>query len=199
VPGTRSSDAAGAPGPARRRARSDAPVDPGDAGASPDPDVPGELADVTDLDGGRPGTEGDPLELLGGAGSGPGDLGSFIREQRRRGRLSLRKLSELSGISNPYLSQIERGLRRPSAEILQQVARALHISVESLYVRAGILDPSPGSASELSVVAAVQADPDLDDEQRRALLHIYDSFVRAGRSRHPDPAGHGPDPSSRTA
>ena len=68
------------------------------------------------------------------------DLGSFIREQRGSARLSLRRLSELAGISNPYLSQIERGLRRPSAEILQQIAKALRISAETLYVQAGILE-----------------------------------------------------------
>ena len=72
------------------------------------------------------------------------DLGEFIREQRNIGQLSLRKLSEMAGVSNPYLSQIERGLRRPSAEILQQIARALEISSETLYVRAGILDEPDG-------------------------------------------------------
>src|SRR5207302_10543188 len=74
------------------------------------------------------------------------DLGEFIRDQRRNARLSLRKLSELAGISNPYLSQIERGLRKPSAEILQSIARGLRISAETLYVRAGILDASPDGA-----------------------------------------------------
>ena len=74
------------------------------------------------------------------------DLGSFIREQRGSARLSLRRLSELAGISNPYLSQIERGLRRPSAEILQQIAKALRISAETLYVQAGILEPPSGLA-----------------------------------------------------
>jgi transcriptional regulator with XRE-family HTH domain len=107
--------------------------------------------------------------------SGP-DLGEFIREQRRVGQLSLRKLSELSGISNPYLSQIERGLRRPSAEILQQIARALSISAETLYVRAGILESRDGS---LDLVAEIRRDPHLDEDQKRALVHIYESF-RAG-------------------
>jgi transcriptional regulator with XRE-family HTH domain len=101
------------------------------------------------------------------------DLGAFIREQRRRARLSLRKLSELSGISNPYLSQIERGLRHPSAEILQQIARALSLSVEALYVRAGFLDPGD---EELSLTDHIRSDPWLDDEQKRALIHIYESF-----------------------
>ena len=106
----------------------------------------------------------------------PRELGDFIREQRRLGRLSLRKLSEISGISNPYLSQIERGLRRPSAEILQQIARALSLSVETLYVRAGILEPSSG---ELSLTDQIRRDPWLDDEQKQTLVHIYESF-RAG-------------------
>jgi transcriptional regulator with XRE-family HTH domain len=101
------------------------------------------------------------------------DLGEFIREQRRVGELSLRKLSELSGISNPYLSQIERGLRRPSAEILQQIARALSISAETLYVRAGILEPRDGSPD---LVAEIRRDPHLDEDQKRALVHIYKSF-----------------------
>ena len=103
------------------------------------------------------------------------DLGAFIREQRRLGRLSLRKLSELSGISNPYLSQIERGLRRPSADILKQIARALSISVESLYVQAGILDPRQDSSS---VIDEIGRDPGLDEDHKRTLIHIYRSFRR---------------------
>ena len=106
----------------------------------------------------------------------PRELGEFIREQRRLGRLSLRKLSELSGISNPYLSQIERGLRRPSAEILQQIARALSLSVETLYVRAGILE---AVGAERSLTDHIRRDPWLDDEQKRALIHIYESFRAA--------------------
>ena len=86
------------------------------------------------------------------------DLGEFIRSQREVTQLSLRRLAELAGVSNPYLSQIERGLRRPSAEILQQIAKALRISAESLYVRAGILDPD-GVADELTVREAIQRDP----------------------------------------
>ena len=110
------------------------------------------------------------------AGRSPRELGEFIREQRRLGRLSLRKLSELSGISNPYLSQIERGLRRPSAEILQQIARALSLSVETLYVRAGILE---SSAAAPSLTDQIRRDPWLDDDQKRALVHIYESFRAA--------------------
>ena len=102
-----------------------------------------------------------------------GDLGAFIREQRSTARLSLRRLSELAGISNPYLSQIERGLRRPSAEILQQIAKALRISAETLYVQAGILEPGTGQAD---LARDVLADPFLTEDQKQALIRIYLSF-----------------------
>jgi transcriptional regulator with XRE-family HTH domain len=102
------------------------------------------------------------------------DLGAFIRDQRRNARLSLRKLSEAAGISNPYLSQIERGLRKPSAEILQAIAKGLRISAETLYVRAGILDER--SAQVTDVVDAVLGDPDLSDRQKQVLVDIYRSF-----------------------
>jgi transcriptional regulator with XRE-family HTH domain len=101
------------------------------------------------------------------------ELGAFIRAQRSSARLSLRRLSELAGISNPYLSQIERGLRRPSAEILQQIAKALRISAETLYVQAGILERPDGDA-DLS--RHIFADPYLTDEQRQAIMRIYLSF-----------------------
>ena len=100
------------------------------------------------------------------------DLGEFIRDQRRVGHLSLRKLSEMAGISNPYLSQIERGLRKPSAEILQQIARALEISSETLYVRAGILEEREGA----DLVTEIRRDPDLTEEQKKTLIRIYSSF-----------------------
>jgi transcriptional regulator with XRE-family HTH domain len=100
------------------------------------------------------------------------DVGEFIREQRRIGHLSLRKLSEMAGVSNPYLSQIERGLRRPSADVLQQIARALRISAETLYVRAGILDES----DEIDVVSAIMRDPELTEEQKHTLVRVYESF-----------------------
>ncbi len=100
------------------------------------------------------------------------DLGEFIRDQRRVGHLSLRKLSEMAGISNPYLSQIERGLRKPSAEILQQIARALEISSETLYVRAGILEEREGA----DLVAEIRRDPELSEEQKKTLIRIYSSF-----------------------
>jgi transcriptional regulator with XRE-family HTH domain len=103
------------------------------------------------------------------------DLGSFIREQRGSARLSLRRLSELAGISNPYLSQIERGLRRPSAEILQQIAKALRISAETLYVQAGILEPPTGVPD---LTRAILADPGISEEHKQALVRIYLSFRR---------------------
>jgi len=105
------------------------------------------------------------------------DLGGFIRDSRRNARLSLRKLSELAGISNPYLSQIERGLRKPSAEILQSIARGLRISAETLYVRAGILDAtSAGEGAGADPVGAIVADPTINDRQKQALVEIYRSF-----------------------
>jgi transcriptional regulator with XRE-family HTH domain len=103
------------------------------------------------------------------------DLGEFIREQRRRDRLSLRKLSELAGISNPYLSQIERGLRKPSAEILQAIAKGLRISAETLYVRAGILDEREDDAD---LAARILADPSINERQKQALIDVYRSFQR---------------------
>jgi len=101
------------------------------------------------------------------------DLGEFIREQRRVGHLSLRKLSEMAGISNPYLSQIERGLRKPSAEILQQIARALEISSETLYVRAGILEAREG---DTDLITEIRRDPWVNEEQKKTLVQIYESF-----------------------
>jgi transcriptional regulator with XRE-family HTH domain len=103
------------------------------------------------------------------------ELGSFIREQRGSARLSLRRLSELAGISNPYLSQIERGLRRPSAEILQQIAKALRISAETLYVQAGILEAPSGTPD---LTRAILSDQSISEEQKQALVRIYLSFRR---------------------
>jgi len=105
-----------------------------------------------------------------------GTLGEFIAAQRRSAQLSLRQLAEQTGISNPYLSQIERGLRRPSAEVLQQLAKALRVSAESLYVRAGILDPDDHPAT--SVEMAVLADSAITERQRRVLIDVYSSFVK---------------------
>jgi transcriptional regulator with XRE-family HTH domain len=101
------------------------------------------------------------------------ELGTFIRDRRRDARLSLRRLSELAGVSNPYLSQIERGLRKPSADVLQQVARALEVSAESLYVRAGILDPRDG---EPNLEREILRDSSLTERQKQALLEVYRSF-----------------------
>jgi transcriptional regulator with XRE-family HTH domain len=109
------------------------------------------------------------------------DLGAFIREQRGSARLSLRRLSELAGISNPYLSQIERGLRRPSAEILQQIAKALRISAETLYVQAGILEP-PEASPDLT--RAIMVDPGISEEHKQALVRIYLSFRREYDEEH---------------
>lgn len=108
-------------------------------------------------------------------------LGDYLKEQRLGAKLSLRQLADQAGVSNPYLSQIERGLRRPSAEVLQQIAKALRISAEQLYVRAGILDPTDGEAR--SVELAVLADPALTERQKQSLLDVYASFlaVNAGR------------------
>ena len=102
------------------------------------------------------------------------DLGEFIREQRQNARLSVRKLSELAGISNPYLSQIERGLRKPSAEILQQIANGLRISAETLYVRAGFLEQRDEATPDLE--REIRRDPKLSDRQKGALLEVYRSF-----------------------
>ncbi|MGQ0432692.1 MAG: helix-turn-helix domain-containing protein [Microthrixaceae bacterium] len=112
------------------------------------------------------------------------DLGEFIRDQRHVGHLSLRKLSEMAGISNPYLSQIERGLRKPSAEILQQIARALEISSETLYVRAGILE----ERNDTDLAGEIRRDPYLSEEQKKTLIRIYTSFVHENE---PDPPGAG--------
>jgi transcriptional regulator with XRE-family HTH domain len=104
-----------------------------------------------------------------------GNLGEYLREQRRNAQLSLRQLADAAGVSNPYLSQIERGLRKPSAEVLQQVAKALRISAETLYVRAGILD-AERDRDEVETRAVILADPTLTEQQKQVLLQIYESF-----------------------
>src|SRR6266508_6696013 len=101
-----------------------------------------------------------------------GQLGQFIRNQRKGARLSLKAVSAVAGVSIPYLSQIERGLRKPSAEILQAIAKGLRISAETLYVQAGILDERPAS----DVAAALVADVSITESQRQALLQIYRAF-----------------------
>ena len=101
------------------------------------------------------------------------EVGSFIKEQRQKSALSIRKLAEMTGVSNPYLSQIERGIRTPSAEILRSIAGALSIRTETLYQRAGLLDEKEAP----SVADAVGADTNLTDKQKNALMEIYESFV----------------------
>ncbi len=105
-------------------------------------------------------------------------LGEYLREQRLQSRLSLRQLAEQAGVSNPYLSQIERGLRKPSADVLQQIAKALRISAEQLYIRAGIVSPEemPG-APERSVELAILHDAHLNERQKQSLLDVYASFL----------------------
>jgi transcriptional regulator with XRE-family HTH domain len=102
-------------------------------------------------------------------------IGEYIRDQREQARISMRQLAQAAGVSNPYLSQIERGLRKPSADILQQIAKGLRISAEALYVQAGILeDRSPDSG----VRSALLADPELSERQKQVLVEIYESFRR---------------------
>jgi transcriptional regulator with XRE-family HTH domain len=111
-------------------------------------------------------------------------IGAYIREQREQAKISLRQLAQAAGVSNPYLSQIERGLRRPSADILQQIARGLRISAEALYVQAGFLEdrpPGPG------VRDAVLNDPELTERQKQMLLEVYESFRKESASDSPDP------------
>lgn len=110
------------------------------------------------------------------------DLGGYIRTQRNNAQLSLRHLAKLAGVSNPYLSQIERGLRKPSAEILQAIAKALEISSETLYVKAGILEERPG---EHDVVSAINRDAHLTEAQRSALIEMYRSFKRLSELQEP--------------
>lgn len=106
------------------------------------------------------------------------DIGAFIREQRSLAELSLRKLSEKAGVSNPYLSQIERGLRKPSADILQQLAKALQVSVETMFVQAGMLE-STGEKATSDVESTIRHATELNEEQRKALLGVYRSFIAA--------------------
>jgi transcriptional regulator with XRE-family HTH domain len=111
-----------------------------------------------------------------------GSLGEYIREQRESAQVSLRQLAKTAGVSNPYLSQIERGVKKPSAEILSQIAKGLRISAETLYVRAGILDDHQGS----DVVAAILADVTIGERHKRTLIDVYESF-RAEHGATPAP------------
>ena len=115
-------------------------------------------------------------------------VGDYIREQRSAARVSLRELARTAGVSNPYLSQVERGLRKPSAEILASIARGLKISAETLYEQAGILDRRSGTPDTL---AAIRSDPALSERHKAVLLELYETYVREHAARTPD--------SSRTA
>jgi transcriptional regulator with XRE-family HTH domain len=110
-------------------------------------------------------------------------LGDYLREQRTDAKLSLRQLAQATGISNPYLSQIERGLRRPSAEVLQKIAKSLQISAETLYIQAGILSPEDHEIR--SVEVAIIGDPGLTDRQKQSLVEIYRSFRAANPPMEP--------------
>src|SRR6195952_2118147 len=118
-----------------------------------------------------PGLSGSSINVRG--------LGDYIREQRRTAQISLRQLARQAGVSNPYLSQIERGLRKPSAEILQQIAKALRISAEALYVQAGILEEREGT----ELAQALLHDPHLNERQKQVLIEIYDSFRKENEAR----------------
>jgi transcriptional regulator with XRE-family HTH domain len=120
-----------------------------------------------------------------------GSVGEYIADRRRAAELTLRQLAELTGVSNPYLSQIERGLRRPSAEVLQQLSKALRVSAESLYVRAGILDPEDHPSS--TVETAVLADTAISERHKQVLLDVYRSFVAEAAASVPSPE---PEPSA---
>src|SRR5438309_9581486 len=123
------------------------------------------------------------------------ELGDYIREQRSSAQISLRQLAKQAGVSNPYLSQIERGLRKPSAEILQQIAKALRISAEALYVQAGILDERYGDSD---VPSAVMGDPALTERQKQVLLENYESFRRENDESPTEPP-RDPEPARQTS
>ena len=113
-----------------------------------------------------------------------GSVGEYIRDQRKSAEYSLRQLADAAGVSNPYLSQIERGLKKPSAEILQQIAKALRISAEQLYIRAGIVSPEAGVGvpQERSVELAILGDAGLTERQKQSLLDVYSSFLSLNAS-----------------
>ncbi len=116
-------------------------------------------------------------------------IGEYIREQREQAKISMRQLAQSAGVSNPYLSQIERGLRKPSADILQQIAKGLRISAEALYVQAGILEDRPADSG---VRSALLADPELSERQKQVLIEIYESFRRENAATVREPAAQGP-------
>ena len=118
----------------------------------------------------------------------PQDIGGFIRDLRQTAKISLRQLADRAGVSNPYLSQIERGLRKPSAEVLQQIASALRVSTPAMYLRAGLLD----SEGQQGVLAAIAVDPDLTIGQKQSLSQIYETFRNENR-RAAGPSEDGPE------
>ncbi|MEO3808109.1 helix-turn-helix transcriptional regulator [Sphaerisporangium sp. B11E5] len=125
-----------------------------------------------------------------------GSIGEYIRDQRKQAKISLRQLASQAGVSNPYLSQIERGLRKPSAEILNQIAKGLRISSQALYVQAGLMDDR---VPDSDVLAAVRADQHLSERQRQVLIDIYESFRKENLAEAPEPDGRfdappGPEP-----
>jgi len=127
-----------------------------------------------------------------------GSIGEYIRDQRKQAKISVRQLAQAAGVSNPYLSQIERGLRRPSAEILQQIAKGLRISAEALYVQAGILEDREADSD---VQPAVLADVHLSERQKQVLLDIYESFRKenAVDEEAAERSGAVPDPAAQQA
>jgi transcriptional regulator with XRE-family HTH domain len=127
------------------------------------------------------------------------DLGKFIREQRRGAQLSLRKMAKLAGVSNPYLSQIERGLRRPSADILQGIAKALRISAETLYVQAGILDDRKQETPDPDVASAILADAAITERQKQVLLQVYSTFREETERRRASRKGPGRRSTTKTS
>ena len=122
----------------------------------------------------------------------PEDIGTFIRDLRQTAKISLRQLADKAGVSNPYLSQIERGLRKPSAEVLQQIASALRVSTPAMYLRAGLLD----GEGQQGVLAAIAVDPELTIAQKQSLLDVYASFLALNGERVADD---GPSPDSPEA
>ena len=112
----------------------------------------------------------------------PQDIGTFIRDLRQTAKISLRQLADKAGVSNPYLSQIERGLRKPSAEVLQQIASALRVSTPAMYLRAGLLD----SDGQPGVLSAIAVDPDLSIAQKQSLSQIYETFRNESVRREPE-------------
>lgn len=124
------------------------------------------------------------------------EVGKFIRDQRSMASLSLRKLSSLAGVSNPYLSQIERGLRKPSAEILKEIAKALSISAETLYIKAGILDER---IEGVDTVGTIRRDPTVSEKQKQLLIELYESFKAPAPATRAKAAPGGVKPAKRTA